>query len=66
MLFSSGKSFHIGIILITKMITLVIVDVLSCNSLGKRSRPDWGMVQGRNEIGSYRPIKSFHNMCCDH
>lgn len=63
MVFSSGKPFQIGNILIIKMITFVTVDVLSCNSLGKRSRPEWGMVQGRNEIGSYRPIKSFHNMC---
>lgn len=48
------------------MITFVTVDVLSCDSLGKRSRPEWGVVQGRNEIGSYRPIKSFHNMCRNH
>lgn len=66
MVFSSGKLLQLGIILIIKLLTLVTVDVLSCNSLGKRSRPEWGMVQGRNEIGSYRPIKSFHNMCCDH
>lgn len=53
MVFSSGKPFQIANILIIKMITFVTVDVLSCNSLGKRSRPEWGMVQGRNEIGSY-------------
>lgn len=65
-MFPCGKPFLIGNIVITKIITLVTVDVLSCNFLGKRSRPEWGMVQGRNEIGSYRPIKSFHNMCRNH
>lgn len=66
MVFSSDKCFQIGNILIVRMIIFVTVAVLSCNSLGKRSRPEWGMVQGRNEIGSYRPIKSFHNMCRDY
>lgn len=63
MVFPHVKPFQIGNIFVIKMATFVTVGVLSCDFLGKGSRPEWGMVQGRHEIGSYRPFKPFHNMC---